>query len=368
MAAYPRKTSFNGYLEAVEGILAQPWSDGLPTIPPTGELVDRMVAAGGRAAEEMIGAIPQRQVEMQVWQAATCAVMAGCLPDYFPVVLATWEAMFDSRFNLHAVVSSSGGSAIAAVVSGSYAERIGMQSGAGLFGPGNRANATIGRAIRLGVMSVLKAVPGELDASSFGHAGKYSFHFAENSPPGRWPSVREQLGFGAEETTVTVMAASAPRQIAHRWSPTPEGFVRTLASTMKDPSHNTTGCGATYMVVLGPEHADLLEQGGVGPDGIRAQLSEFSAITESDLEQAGIVLELSPNHFSMPDANGRMLTARPEHILVVTAGGHGSGWSAVIPPFSGLHASHPVTRPVPVPGARVPGGSFKGLNIQLDFR
>jgi hypothetical protein len=341
---------FDSYLDAVETFLAQPWSDGLPTIPPTPELVEAMIAGGGRDADALIGSIPARQMSLHVWEAATCAVMAGCRPEYFPVVLATWDAMFDLRFNVHSAISSTSGPAIAAVVSGAYADTIGMNSGIGVFGPGNRPNATIGRAIRIGAMSVLKAIPDQLDAGSFGHGGKYSFHFAERTPPPQWQSIREQLGFDASATTVTVMAVSAPRQISHRWNPTPEGFLRTVAAAMKDPSKNTTGAESAYMVVLGPEHASVLAEGGLTTRQISETLSEFSKVTKAEMSAAGIQYEFASSRFSKPDAEGRMLTVRPEHVLVMTAGGYGSGWSAVIPAYTGLHAGHPATRAIVLPG------------------
>jgi hypothetical protein len=345
---------FDDFFEAQESFLSQAWSDGLPCVPPTPELVARMVDAGGRPADALLGTLASRQISMTVEQAAVCAVMAGCKPAYFPVVLATWDALFDPRVNLHSALTSSGGSALMGIVSGPYAGEIGMNGTTGAFAPGNRANATIGRAIRLGALTVFRAIPQELDMSAFGHGGKYSFHYAERQPPAGWPSLREQLGFDVDATTVTVMACDGPRQIAHRWNPTPEGFLRTLASTMKDPSQNATGCGSCYVVALGPEHAGLLAEAGLQPRDIRAALSEFSTTSEAELLAAGIELRFAPNHYSEPDARGRLLTARPEHILVVTAGGFGSGWSAVIPCFTTLVTHHPATRPVRLPGRTEP--------------
>lgn len=345
---------FDSFFEAQETFLNQPWSDGLPCVPPTEALVAQMIAAGGRAADESLGILDSRETSLCVEQAAVCAVMAGCKPAYFPVVLATWDALFDPRVNLHSALTSSGGSALMGIVSGPYAQEIGMNGGTGAFAPGNRANSTIGRAIRLGALTVFKAIPQELDASAFGHGGKYSFHYAERTPPAGWPSLREQLGYAADATTVTVMACDGPRQIAHRWKPTPEGFLRTLAATMKDPSQNATGCSSTYVIALGPEHTGLLAEAGLTPAQIRHKLSEFSMTSKAELSAAGIEYALSTNHYSEPDAQGRILTAHPEHILVVTAGGYGSGWSAVMPCYTTLATHHPATRPVRLPGRPAP--------------
>lgn len=350
-----RKTErFASYPEAVEAFFGEPWSDGLPVVPPTPDLVDAMIAAGGRQSGEVIGTVPERELSVYVWQAATCAVMAGCRPEYFPVVLATWDAMLEPRFNLHTVLSSTGGAAIAAVVSGPYAEKIGMRSGTGVFGPGNRPNATIGRAIRLGALSALKAIPGELDASSYGHAGKFGFHFAERTPPEGWPTIREQLGFPASATTVTVMPAEAPRQVMHRWQPTAQDMLKLLGTTMRDPSQNATGSLAPYMVALGPEHTGVLVDAGLAPRDIRAALSEISTISPDELLAAGINHKVPGTRYSAPDARGRFVTARPENILVMTVGGIGAGWSQVIASWSWVQTSRPTTRAVRLPGQPPP--------------
>ena len=341
------------YPEAVEALFDESWSDGLPLVPATSTLVDRMIAGGTRGGDEILGTIPERQVNMQVWQAATCAVMAGCRPEYFPVVLATWEALFDARFNLHTAISSTGGAAIAALVSGPYAEKIGMRSGSNVFGPGNRPTATIGRAIRLGIMSVLKALPGELDASSYGHAGKYTFHFAERTPPAGWPTVREQMGWGLSATTVTVMPAEAPRQVMQRWQPTADGMLRLFGKTMCVPSMNVTGTLAPFMIAIGPEHVEVIADAGLKPRDVREKLSEYSRITPEELRAVGIEPDVTGTRFSEPDEKGRIVTAYPDSILVMTTGGIGAGWSQVIPSWSWLKSSSPASRAVRVPGEPV---------------
>lgn len=349
---------------ALEALWDQPWSDGLPAIPATSQRIDDMVAAGVRPADECIGTIPGGEVSIEVWQAATCAVMAGCKPEYFPVVLATWEALLDRRVNVQSAFTSTGGAAIAAIVSGPYAEAIGMNAGKGLLGPGNRANATIGRAIRIGAAAMFKANPSELDASAFGHGGKYSFHFAERPPPEPWPELRVQLGFHPDMTSVTVLPAGAPRQVVHRWNPTADELLRTLATAMKDRSKNTTGRGSAYMIVLGPEHADVLASACLMPADIRVELSELSKVTMDEMLEAGINVGRTSGHFSRPGPDGRMLTARPEHILVSTAGGHGAGWSVVIPSFTGLNDCHAATRAVMVPGM---DHHERSIPSELDF-
>ncbi len=362
---------FDSYLTAVEAFLDEPWSDGLPVIPPTPELVERMVAAGARGMDECLGIVPRRDLPLYVWQAATCAVMAGCKPAYFPVVLATWEAMLDPRFSLHTVLSSTGGVAIAAVVSGPYAEKIGMRSGMGVFGPGNRANATIGRAIRLGAFTALKAITGELDASSFGHAGKYTFHFAEGDLPSSgsttWPSIREQFGYAASATTVSIIPAEAPRQIMHRFQPTAEDMFKAIGHTMRDPAQNGTGTDTCSMLVLGPEHASIFADAGMMPGELRREFARRARTSIDALAAAGFRYDYPGNRYNAPDAEGNIAGASAGHILVVPSGGPGAGWSAYIPSWSWVDDGHPITRPVCLPGQPVPVRDAARAEADLDF-
>ncbi len=340
---------FADFRAAMDAFIEERWSDGLPVILPTPDVVDAMIAAGGRAGGEVLGTVPTRELSIHVWQAATSAVMAGCKPSYFPVVLATWDALLVPEFNLHTVLSSTGGPAIACVVSGPYALTIGMNAGTGLLGPGNRANATIGRAIRIGAMTALKAIPSELDYGAFGHAGKYGFHFPEGEPASGWPTLREQKGFARDQTTVTVMAAEGPHQISHRWAPTADQYLLTVASAMRDPSRNATGANTSYILALGPEHMGLLADAGLTPETIAARLSEMTAITVDDLRRAGINHATARVYYGEPDARGLLCNARPENIMVIAAGGPGAGWSALIPNFAGVKVTSPVTREVRVP-------------------
>src|SRR5579884_1510376 len=188
--------------EVQEEFFARGWTDGLPIVPPTPERVGEMLAVvGDEDPDLLIGYLPVRGRGVTLEKAAINAVMAGCLPAYFPVVVAALEAMFDPEFNLHTVLTSTGGAALCTVVSGPIAQEIGMNARHGVLGPGNRANATIGRAIRLAAMNVLGSIPGESDASSFGHPGKYTFCFAEDPPPEPWKPLHVQLVYEPRDTT-----------------------------------------------------------------------------------------------------------------------------------------------------------------------
>jgi hypothetical protein len=342
------------YPAAQEYFHAHGLGDGLPVVPPTPELVTTMIAAGGRPAADLIGRVGDRPEGITVEQAAVCAVLAGCRPDHFPVVLATWDAILDTAFNAVSVLGSSGGTALTAVVSGPYAAAIGMNAGHNVFGPGNRANATIGRAVRLGVMDVLGYRPGALDGASFGNQARYTAHFAESPPPAPWQPLHERLGFAPGSTTVTVAVTDAPRQVAHIVSGGADHILARLAAAMKDPSHGAAGLATVFFVVLGPEHAGILHAAGWTPRGIAAHLAEATRITPAELVAAGA--PLGPSGLPVEHggkwslrADGTLPTTHADEIFVLTAGGTGAGWSHVIFGYAPTLVFQPVTKEIMPP-------------------
>lgn len=335
--------------EANDYVLSAGISDGLPIVSPTPEAVAQVVKAGGRDPRALLGEVPQRQRSLSVLQAATCAVMAGIRPEYFPVVLATWDAVLDPSYNASSSLSSTGGAGITAVVSGPYGRTIGMNSGAGLLGPGNQANATIGRAIRLGAIGALGAKVGVMDASSFSHGGKYACHFLEEDPAAPWLPLRVREGFPAESTTVTVVPTDGPRQIFHGANASAEAVLRTFAACMRDASHVGAGRRNNFLVVIGPEHAEVLRDAGTSLEEVIAYLARESRVSAEDLERAGIGRPDAASPDLAPDADGYYVTAPAEKIRVVTAGGAGPGWSVVLPGWAGAGLGRFVTKPVIVP-------------------
>lgn len=330
-----------------EEFFARGWTDGLPVIPPTPDLVDAMMDAGGLPNDGVLGSIPQRQVSVTVEQAAVSSVMAGCLPEYFPVVIAALSAMLDPGFRPHAAITTTGGTAQCIVVSGPIAERIGMNGKANALGSGNRANATIGRAVRLVAMNVLEARPGVRDASNMGHPGKYTFCFAEDPPPAPWGPLRTELGYTMEDTTVTVLAAEGPHQVANFLNSTGEGVLRTFAAAMRNPA--TYGAGKKHQVaiVMGPDHVAACIQDGWSREAVREFLAEQSRITADELLASGVLLEVGNQHDMIPEDDGKLPTIEtPDDILLVTAGGWGAGWSAYIPVWAPKIHSRMTTRAV----------------------
>lgn len=341
--------------EVQELFFERGWTDGLPVVPPTPDRVSAMLAAGGVEPGELLGTVPQRGRSVTAEKAAVAAVMAGCRPEYFPVVLAGLGGILDPAFNVHAAVTSTGGAALCLVVSGPLAGELGMAARHNALSSGCRPNATIGRAVRLVAMNVLGARTGGLDGSSLGHPGKYSLCFAEDPPPEPWEPLRTERGYRPEDTTVTVMATEAPRQVANHLNPDPEGVLRTMAAAMRVPSTFCVGKGGQAVVVFGPEHAGALVEGGWTRVAVRERLAELSRVAPGELEAAGVRVERGAQHDMTPGPDGLLPTVpSAEDIAVVTAGGAGAGWSAYIPAWAPVLHSRSVTRRVPLVGEALP--------------
>lgn len=341
--------------ELIDLIFDRGWTDGLPVIPPTPDRVAAMLAVVDRGPADILGAVPQRRRVVPVEIAAINSVMAGCRPEYFNIVLTALEAVLDPSFNVNTVVTSTGGAAIAVIVSGPMAAEVGMNCTGNLLGPGNRANATIGRAVHLTMRNALAASTGRLDASSFGHPGKYTLCFAENEPAEPWPSLRIEQGYSASDTTVTVMATEAPRQIANHLSEDPIAVLRSFLVSIVQASSIIVGKGGQGIVVLGHEHALALRRAGWSKQNVRDFLASESRVSEQHLAAGGIPIERNAQHAMTPDRDGRYPTFQsPDDITIVTAGGPGSGWSAYIPAFVPVMHTRAVTRRVRPAGEAMP--------------
>lgn len=342
--------------DAQEEFFRRGWTDGLPIVPPTPERVEAMLeVVDADDPSVLIGFLPARGRGVSLEKAAVNAVMAGCLPAYFPVVVAALEAMFDAAFNAHTVLSSTGGAALGVVVSGPIAVEIGMNARHNCFGPGNRANATIGRALRLVAMNVLGARHGELDASSLGHPGKYTMCFAEDSPPPPWRPLARELGYEEGDTTVTLLPLEGIRQIAQQLNGAAEGILRTVAAALRTPETFAVGKGGQALVVLGPEHAGFCAAEGWSQARVREFLCRESRISPAELGAAGVLLETGAQHDMTPGEDGKLpAVASPEDVVLVTAGGEGAGWSAYAPTWAPTIHARATTRRVRPAGEPLP--------------
>jgi hypothetical protein len=320
-------------LAAIDYAFEHGWTDGLPVVPPTPELVERFVAVSGRDPGEVVARMAARNVSCTVAKAAVNAVMAGCLPEYFPVVLAALEACDAEPYNFYGSTASTGGSAQFIVVNGPIRQQIGLNHGGNVFGPGNRANATIGRALRLIVLNVFGQRPGVTDRSTQGHPGKYSFCIAEDEETSPWEPLHVERGFAARESAVTVFAAEGTHNIQNHLSNTPEGVLTTLADEMAALGAFSEGCSA---VVLAPEHAAIFRRAGWTKQQAKSYLYEHARRTLADLKRGGKVEgAVEPGDESRFRHRGR----GPEDILVVVAGGEAGGHSSFIPSWSRARAS-----------------------------
>ena len=209
--------------DAIEACYERGWTDGLPVVPPTEDRVAAFLEAAGNQPTDVLGVVETRGRVITAEKAAINAVMAGCLPEYMPVVNAVIRAMTTPEFNWHGSIASTGGSAQLIVVGGPIAEELGVNHGVNLFGPGFRPNATIGRAVRLIIMNVTGGTPGLLDRSTFGFGGKYSFVIAEDEEASPWEPLHVQRGLDPAESAITVYAAHSPTQFIDHSSNTPGG-------------------------------------------------------------------------------------------------------------------------------------------------
>lgn len=331
-----------GDAEALDDLIEQcfdrGWTDGLPVVPPTESKVLRFLMAGGYDPEEVVGTLAQRSMVVTAGKAAVNGVLAGCRPEYAPVVFAAAEALLAPEHNANGANASTGGSAPLVIVNGPIAREIGLNNGGNLLGPGNRANATIGRALRLILLNCLGNHPGVFDRSTFGHAGKYSYCIAEQEDEMAWAPLHVERGLSGESSAVTVFAALASHQVSNHFSADPEGICKSIADVMASGAHRP----GYYVVIVGRDHRAVLERAGWDKRRVRECLAAEAYRTVGEMIRKGAL----PPEAGSPDSEERVhRVSGPDQILLVAAGGPGQ-WSAVIPPWGTPGASLPVTRPV----------------------
>ncbi|MCH7625847.1 MAG: hypothetical protein IIC83_07980 [Chloroflexi bacterium] len=339
-------------IDAIEKAFDLGWSDGLPVVPPTVERVDQFIGLSQRGPNEILGEVPERRREVNVRTAAANAVMAGCLPEHFPVVLAAVEAMLEPEFNLVGPSSSLGGAAILTIVNGPITRELNINSRNNLFGPGNRANATIGRAVRLVLMNACAAIPGLFDRSVLGHPGKYTYCIAEAETETHWTPLHVERGFSASQSTVTVFACEGPRQV--RTMGGPENIVFTVADVASSlgTSMSTVGSTSDDSAVVRQGEIAIVVSGqsnvwdGWSKDDFKRALLPRLKRSMADLKRAGEVREeLSPGD----EETYLQLVAGIEDIIVVFAGGEERTTCAVIPSWGPRVSSSSVSKAIRVP-------------------
>ena len=329
---------------AIELCYANGWTDGLPVITPTAERITAMLEAANLKPEHQLAFIENRQISVTAEKVAINAVMAGCKPEYMPVIAATVEALADAKYGYHGPATSTGGAAVFMLVNGPLAKQLNINNGDNLFGPGWRANATIGRAIRLMMQNVIGTTPGVLDRSSLGHAGKYTFCIAENEEDSPWPAFHTTRGFRPEQNAVTVFAAYAPHQYSNGLSATPEGVLTTACAQMRVSAG--TNRQPQYAMVFAGEHQEIMKKAGWSREDVQKYVYENTQSNMADLQRANI----RPGPITA-DTEKTMfpLVETPQDLLVIAAGGRAGVQSAYIPGWGDKNGSQSVTREIRKP-------------------
>ena len=272
--------------------------------------------------------------------------MAGCEPKHFPVVVAATRAMCDPAFNLKAIQSTTHPCTVGCLVGGPMCEAIEMNGAYNALGQGSKANAVIGRAIRLILINIGGAAPGALDRSTMGSPAKYTLCFAENTAASPWTSYHEELGLDREASYVTVFGVEGPHNVNDHYGRDAEEILLTVAGTLASPGANNFYLEGEPVVVLGPEHAEVIAAGGFSKAAVRKFLSE-KAVVSRQLVSEAMIAELArrlPHHLLGPEGrDGVRFVTDPDDLIVLVAGGAGRH-SAVLPTFG--HSTHAVTRAV----------------------
>lgn len=317
---------YDSYQDLVEDYFARGWTDGLPIVPPTPELVESFLDYAGLPPDEVLGTVPTREVIATAEKVAINAVMAGCRREYFPVVVAAVRAHLSEKGNCHSTTGTLSGAAQLIVVNGPVRLEMDINCKAGCFGPGWRSNATIGRALRLVIRNVCRAVPNFLDRATFSTPARYSFCFGENEEDSPWVPLHVERGFDPSTSTVTVQSAMTVVAATDFSSRTPEGVLDSVSRTMK--REGTAGDRwlhqeANVVLVVGPEHMRYFAESGWSKQDVRDYLWPR--------------LQAPPGPGERPVRLGK-----PEGLLIVAAGGPGMAQTWVMLP----HLAWAITEPV----------------------
>jgi hypothetical protein len=344
-----RSFTFADEDEALETFHARRLTDGLPFVLPTAERVQAMIAGSGRPAGDVIAVVPPRWAEATVENIAINAVMAGCRPPYMPVLIAALQAAADPAFGLYSVQATTHPCAVMMLISGPIIEELGLNFRHGAFGPGFRANASIGRAMRLVLMNVGGGIPGEGDQATHGSPAKFSYCVAENEAATPWEPFRVTRGFTRADSTVTVFSGEGPHNVNDHVCTSAETTLTVVADTMTTIGHNNAGSviRGDVLVAFGPEHAHTIASGGLSKADVQKFLYERARNKVGLLKlRAMYKAENWPDWVDQDDDEALCpIVGKPEDIHLVVTGGPGKH-SAFIPTFG---TSKSVTRKIERP-------------------
>jgi len=319
--------------DEMEEMYERGWTDGLPVVPPTRQRVEAML--GGADGTSSLGPVPPSMGEATMERLAACAVLAGCRPAYFPVVVAAARAILDPAFNLHgqAVTTQPAGQLV--VVNGPVRRAIGLNSGMGALGPGSRPNLTIGRAIRLLVTLLGGGMPGTLDRATLGQMGKVGFCVAEDEETSPWEPLHVERGFEPGQSVVTLIGSDAPQNISDHRSRTPEDLAYILAwAAASTWSTNWWPLAEPSVFVICPEHAEMFRAAGWSKQQLREFMYDAVRKPAGELRRG----ETTPVVAHADRAEMISKWASPDSIVLLVAGGEAGRYSAVLGPCTGMGA------------------------------
>ncbi len=319
---------------------ANGWTDGLPVVPPTAEAVQACLDWALLPPDHLIGVEPVRERAITAEKVAINAVMAGCLPMHFPVVVTAVTAMLDEAFLLHGATASTGGCAVLVVVNGPIRQEIGMDATFNAVGPSDRASLCIGRAVRLVLGNLLEVRPGEIDRSTLGHPGKISYCIAEDEEHTPWAALAAERIGDPDASAVTVMAAMGPRQLMNEWTTDPAEILDTYVAEIRANMRHYSIWAGNYAIVIPPQLRTHFDRASWSKADIRQYVFERARIRRGDWAEVG-----KANAVNEKGDKEYAALRSPDDLLVIAAGGPAGGFGAVIPPWLGAK-SQAVTVPV----------------------
>ena len=320
------------------------WGDGLPLVPPTQERVARMLSGTRRAADETVASIAPAFGAATVERIAINAVMAGCHPEYLPLLLAAAEAVAVPRFNLGSIQTTTNPVTVWLIVNGPIARELGVNGGTNCLGPGSWANATLGRAMRLILQNIGGGLPGDIDRATQGQPGKFTFCCAENEEASPWEPLHVERGFAAGASAVTVAGVSGTWSM-NTHAKDANDLLRVIADTMTFPAGSDYTFGGSPWLLLAPEHAQVLKRESLSKADVKRRLWEQARLLGSRLSAKDFGRVQTGRRAELGEIGPDTLipiSADPEDINILVAGGPGT--HSIYLPVSG-HV-RPITREV----------------------
>jgi hypothetical protein len=332
--------------DPIEACFDRGWTDGLPVVPPTDERILRMLSGTSRRPDEIVGLVPPDLSECTVEKVAVNAVMAGCKPEYMPVVLAALEAALDPLFTMHGLLCTTCFSGPIVIVNGPIARTINMNWGINALGQGNRANATIGRALQLIIRNVGGGRPGEIDRATLGQPGKYTFCFPEDETDPAWEPLSVARGISSGRSAVTLFQGEGIQGFVDQKSRAPEELTRSLAMSLTAVSHPKQAQTANAILILSPEHYNIFRDAGWDRSRITKELHAALVRPGRDL-----IVGAQGVGEGIPASRAEEMVPKfwDDGLLIVRAGGAAGLFSAICAGWTGGRArgqTKPITKEI----------------------